>query len=114
MLAATALSKQYAGRKVINGLSFTWRDAGIYLVAGANSAGKSTLLSMQGGALEPDAEDIILGGLNLKSPTKQVSDCPIFPFRRGQEWLDFVASIRGGWDKTPANCLRDAFDSLNA
>ncbi|NJD08835.1 MAG: iron ABC transporter ATP-binding protein, partial [Methylococcaceae bacterium] len=48
MLNTTALTKSYGGKPVIRGLSLSWIEPGIRLVAGANGVGKSTLLALLG------------------------------------------------------------------
>lgn len=118
MLATLALSKQFSGQPVISNLSLTWQNAGVYLIAGANGAGKSTLLSMLAGALTPDAGEIILGGLNLKTHPNQAlrklsycpAVCPIFPFLTGNDWLAFMASVSIDYNPLASNRLREAFN----
>lgn len=62
MISLQHLQKEYAGRRVVNDLSFQARDGQITGLLGANGAGKTTTLRMIAGLLEPDAGSIRITG----------------------------------------------------
>lgn len=105
MLIAVGLSKHFPGKRVIADFNQQWPASGSYLVAGANGVGKSTLLALLAGALEPDGGEVWIGGASLSNEAALAksrlsycpADCPIFPFLDGREWLDFLRSIRPDW-----------------
>jgi sulfate-transporting ATPase len=61
VLTATALSKGFGERLLIESLSFDLPRAGIVGVIGANGAGKTTLFRMITGEETPDAGTLVLG-----------------------------------------------------
>ncbi|NJD07265.1 MAG: ATP-binding cassette domain-containing protein, partial [Methylococcaceae bacterium] len=102
---------------VIRGLSLSWIEPGIRLVAGANGVGKSTLLALLGGALAADSGDIHIGGSSLKADPDRARrnlsycppDCPVFPFLTGRDWLSFVRPLRRGWNQNAETTLIGGF-----
>lgn len=63
MIAVSQLTKRYAGKTVVDNVSFRLNTGGITALVGPNGAGKSTLLSMIGRLLSPDQGQISLDGL---------------------------------------------------
>lgn len=63
MLRADGLAFAYPNHPVFEGLGFAW-TAGLALVQGDESTGKTTLLRLMAGELEPQAGDIVLRGLS--------------------------------------------------
>ena len=64
-LAATNLSKSYAGVRVLHAVDFDVRAGEIHALVGENGAGKSTLIKILGGAVVPDTGDVVLDGERL-------------------------------------------------
>jgi ABC-2 type transport system ATP-binding protein len=62
MLAATDLSKSYAGKPAVDGVSIEVRPGEIVGLLGPNGAGKSTTVSMLCGIARPDRGRVTLGG----------------------------------------------------
>ncbi|MBJ9739612.1 ABC transporter ATP-binding protein [Acinetobacter oleivorans] len=110
MIELVNLSKQYGSRKIVNNCSFKFPDKGIYCLHGENGSGKSTVLGMIAGAILPDTGKILINGvgrssqdLSHKKIFSYVPDsCPIYPFITGEEFLNFIQSIR----KSPSD-IRD-------
>ncbi|NOV29795.1 ATP-binding cassette domain-containing protein [Methylomonas sp. ZR1] len=117
MLRAVALTKHFPGKQVIANFSFAWSSPGIYLIAGPNGVGKSTLLAMLAGALAADAGEVFVGDADLRnsplSARRRLSfcpaDCPVFPFLTGQDWLGLLASVRGQLNRQVLDQLMDGF-----
>ncbi|AMK74969.1 MULTISPECIES: ATP-binding cassette domain-containing protein [Methylomonas] len=117
MLRAVALTKHFPGKQVIANFSFAWSTPGIYLIAGPNGVGKSTLLAMLAGALAADAGEVFVGDADLRnsplSARRRLSfcpaDCPVFPFLTGQDWLGLLASVRGHLNRQALDQLMDGF-----
>ena len=57
-VAVRGLSKNFDGRPVLRGLSFTLPDRGVVAVEGRSGAGKTTLLNILMGLVKPDAGQI--------------------------------------------------------
>ena len=96
------LSIAFGHRKVLDRLSYSF-DSGLYALHGPNGVGKSTLLSILAGILEPDAGEVEIAGHSLhRAPLKAKArlsyvpdECPIYPFMTGRELLQFVARAKG-------------------
>jgi ABC-type multidrug transport system ATPase subunit len=76
---------------------------GAYALRGPNGIGKSTLLRILAGIVEPDSGTIHVGTHSLttaplaaKARLSYVPDeCPVYPFMSGHEFLRFVAWAKG-------------------
>ncbi len=70
--------KTYAGRAVLNGVSFSAGERKITYVLGTSGSGKSTLLKIMIGAVRPDAGEVIFEGKDItKVPERELD-----PYRR--------------------------------
>lgn len=69
-LACRELTKRYSGRVVVDRASLDLARGRVHALVGANGAGKSTVLGMISGRVQPDAGVVTLGGqpLRLGSP----------------------------------------------
>lgn len=95
-----AISKTFAQNSVFQNLTYGFPQQGVVVLTGANGSGKSTLLNMIAGMLPVDQGEICIYGA-----TKQIDwarhvafvpdHSPAYPFIRGREFLDLIASIRG-------------------
>lgn len=65
MIEVSQLTKRYAGKAVVDDVSFRLNTGGITALVGPNGAGKSTLLSLIGRLLSPDQGQITLDGLDV-------------------------------------------------
>jgi ribose transport system ATP-binding protein len=62
LLAATALSKAFAGVHALDDVSFEVRPGEVHALLGENGAGKSTLVKVISGVLRADSGDIVFRG----------------------------------------------------
>lgn len=67
MLTVEGLSKSFAGRKVVDGLSLQLRSGETVGLLGPNGAGKSTTVAMICGLLQPDQGQVLLDGRAIAS-----------------------------------------------
>lgn len=65
MITVRDLTKQYAGRTVLNGVSFTAERRKITYLFGMSGSGKSTLLKAMIGAIRPDAGSVLFNDTDL-------------------------------------------------
>jgi len=98
MLRFEGICKSYGPRPVLQGLSAEF-GAGAWALRGPNGVGKSTLLKVLAGAVEPDAGAVWIDEVPLHTdPTAAKArlayapdECPVYPFMTGRELLAFVA-----------------------
>ena len=99
MLRFENLSKRYGERVIFQGLNYA-SGAGCVALCDENSSGKSTLLGMLAGTLDPDSGEIWLAGHSLRTAPLQAKsalayvpdDCMVYPLQTGRAFLETVAS----------------------
>ncbi|MDN4068853.1 ABC transporter ATP-binding protein [Paenibacillus vini] len=102
---ASNIYKTIKSQKIVQNISFELEKGSIVGLCGGNGAGKSTVLRMVAGILQPTSGNIVVSGLQWKNDRKkfaeQIGYMPDdFQFPQGmtaQEILSFWASLR----KTP-------------
>ncbi|MGX1074864.1 ABC-type branched-subunit amino acid transport system ATPase component/NAD(P)-dependent dehydrogenase (short-subunit alcohol dehydrogenase family) [Bradyrhizobium elkanii] len=74
MLEIRGLSKSFGGVKATDNVSLDFADGSLTAVIGPNGAGKSTFFNLITGALQPDAGQILLNGVDMagKAPPEIV------------------------------------------
>jgi len=70
-LSVHSLHKAYAGKTVVNGLSFTLQQGECYGLLGPNGAGKTTTLRCCLGLTAPDSGSIRLAGLQVPAQARK-------------------------------------------
>jgi phospholipid/cholesterol/gamma-HCH transport system ATP-binding protein len=78
MITVRDLTKQYAGRTVLDGVSFTAERGRITYLFGTSGSGKSTLLKAMIGAVRPDAGSVLFNDTDLT----RLSDSERDPYRK--------------------------------
>ena len=66
VLLATGLVKQFAGRRVVDGVDLRCRAGQVLGLLGANGAGKTTTLRLCYGFLQPDAGTVRIAGIDRR------------------------------------------------
>ncbi|MCC6807913.1 MAG: ABC transporter ATP-binding protein [Deltaproteobacteria bacterium] len=102
-LGAEGLTKTFAGRAALDGVSFTVDTAGVVGLLGPNGAGKTTTFKLLLGMLRPSAGRAEIGGHDctneptlVRSVAGYMPDEPAFyDYLSGRETLAFVAEVRG-------------------
>ena len=103
MIEVSHLSKSYGSRPAVQDLSFTVPDGQIYGLLGPNGAGKSTIMNILTGYLAPTEGEVKVAGFRLPEQAQQAKACvgylpeqpPLYPEMTVQEYLDFVAELKG-------------------
>lgn len=99
-LEVDSLNYEVAGERLINGFSLRIDSPGISVIMGANGAGKSLLLRLIHGLLEPTSGSIRWGRARLDESTRRrqalVFQKPVLMRRSVAANLDFVLKPRGG------------------
>ncbi|MDW3218317.1 MAG: ABC transporter ATP-binding protein [Acidimicrobiales bacterium] len=66
MLRATGLTKRYGDVVALRGVDFAVDAGSVVALLGRNGAGKTTMLSIIAGLLEPDAGEILVDGVDVR------------------------------------------------
>ncbi|QWU16540.1 ABC-2 type transport system ATP-binding protein [Paenibacillus sophorae] len=107
------LRKDFGGKKVLQGIDFTFEKGKIYGLLGRNGAGKTTLFNCLSGELEADEGQAQLEGEKGLRPLRDedvgyVFSLPILPeFLTGYEFLKFFTDINR--DKVPQELTVDDY-----
>lgn len=103
MLEVSRLTRRYGDVLAVDGVSFSIGKGEIVGLLGHNGAGKTTIMKMLSGYLEPNEGSIEIGGLNLARQTKRAQrelgylpeNLPVYPDMLVAEYLEFAAEMRG-------------------
>lgn len=102
MIVAENLSKRYADRAVVDGVSFHADRGEILGFLGPNGAGKTTTMRMITGFLSPSGGRVTLGGVDIAEDSIQARRMigylpetpPLYPEMTVREYLHYVARLR--------------------
>ena len=72
VISTEAITKQFAGKTVVRGVSLQVKQGSVYAFLGPNGAGKSTTIRMLLGLLVPTAGHIAVFGLDLRSHRREI------------------------------------------
>lgn len=103
MLQVTEVSRNYGAFKAVDGVSFKIDTGEIVGLLGHNGAGKTTIMKMLTGYLEPDRGRIEVDGLEVAHDPKGVQkglgylpeSLPVYPDMSVAEYLDYIADLKG-------------------
>ena len=103
MLDVSQLSRSYGIFKAVDKVSFTIAKGQIVGLLGHNGAGKTTIMKMLSGYLEPDNGTIQINGLEISKDLKVIQsqigylpeNLPIYPEMTVADYLDYAAEIKG-------------------
>lgn len=98
-LVITNLSKRYKQQQVLDDISYTFAEAGIWALVGPNGVGKTTLLNCITNILNADKGTVTVGGISNKNPVifKQLSylqdNNVLFDELSGFDHLNYVRRV---------------------
>ncbi|HIN86519.1 MAG TPA: ABC transporter ATP-binding protein, partial [Myxococcales bacterium] len=103
VIQVSGLIKYYGEHRAIDGVDFTVESGHIVALLGLNGAGKTTILRILAGDLEPSAGSIKIGGHDLQSEPNNYrrrvgflpEQVPIYPDMTVDEYLRFAGALRG-------------------
>ncbi len=103
MLSVSGLSRSYGDFKAVDDVSFNIGAGEIVGLLGHNGAGKTTIMKMISGYLEPDAGKVEVDGIDLATQPKAVQrllgylpeNLPVYPEMSVADYLDYAASLKG-------------------
>ena len=103
MIAVTDLTKRYAGRTAVAGISFTVARGEIVGLLGPNGAGKSTTMRILSCFLPASSGTVRVAGFDVFRQSEEVrrrigympENNPLYPEMRVREYLKFRARLKG-------------------
>jgi ABC-2 type transport system ATP-binding protein len=103
MLEVSHLSRSYGHFRAVDDISFQIQPGEIVGLLGHNGAGKTTIMKMLSGFIEPDSGTITVEGLDLATRAREVQRTlgylpespPVYPEMTIAEYLDYVGSLKG-------------------
>ena len=103
MIEVHSLSRRYGKTIAVEEVSFQIDNNEIVGLLGHNGAGKTTIMRMLSGYLEPSGGSVSIGGLELASNTHRVQqqlgylpeNLPVYPDMMVADYLDYAATLKG-------------------
>jgi ABC-2 type transport system ATP-binding protein len=118
MIEVEHLTRTYGPLKAVDNLSFSIGAGEIVGLLGHNGAGKTTVMKMLTGFLEPTGGLIRIDGLEMASQRRAIQarigylpeNCPIYPEMTVAGYLQYQAALHGVDDATLGPLLRDTLE----
>lgn len=103
MLEVSHLSRCYGTFKAVDNVSFAIGKGEIVGLLGHNGAGKTTIMKMLSGYLEPDAGSVRIDGLDMARHAKRIQrslgylpeNLPLYGEMAVADYLDYAAELKG-------------------
>ena len=103
MLEVSQLKRAYGDFMAVDTVSFSIAKGEIVGLLGHNGAGKTTVMKMLSGYLEPSAGSILFDGLSLTEHAKTIQQkigylpesLPVYPEMSVADYLDYAAELKG-------------------
>ena len=110
MIDAEGLTRRYGEMLAVDSVSFSIGGGEIVGLLGHNGAGKTTIMKMLTGYLEPSAGRALVDGVDVATDPEAVQsrlgylpeNCPVYPEMAVVDYLDYVAGLRGVSDRQSA------------
>lgn len=119
MIKVENLTRNYGDFKAVDDVSFDISQGEIVGLLGHNGAGKTTIMKMLTGFLEPTGGTITIDGKDIAKHRQQVQDgigylpenCPVYPEMTVVDYLDYSAALRGLGETKRAPLVAEAIIS---
>ncbi len=118
MIEVRRLTRSYGDLKAVADVSFDIGRSEVVGLLGHNGAGKTTVMKMLTGYLEPDAGDIRIEGLDIRGQRREVQkrigylpeNCPLYPEMTVIDALDYQATLHGVPQSERPAAIREAIE----
>ncbi len=103
MIKAESLTRKYGNTIAVDRVSFQIEHGQVVGLLGHNGAGKTTIMKMLTGYLEPTEGAVSIDGVEVaenrlliqKSTGYLPENCPVYPDMVVLDYLDYIANLRG-------------------
>ncbi len=119
MLDVRSVSRRYGDLKAVDDVSFAVGRGEIVGLLGHNGAGKTTIMKMLSGYLEPDTGEIRFNEVSIESDAARLQcelgylpeNLPVYPELSVASYLDYAAELKGLSGDAKRQALRDAIEA---
>lgn len=116
MIAARNLTRNYGSFTAVDKVSFTIKDGEIVGLLGHNGAGKTTIMKMLTGFLEPTSGSATINGCDIEKDRSRAQsyigylpeNCPLYPEMTVAAFLDYAAELKGIANGEKTRAIREA------
>jgi ABC-2 type transport system ATP-binding protein len=121
MIDVQSLSRHYGETTAVDDVSFSISRRGIIGLLGHNGAGKTTVMKMLSGYLEPSAGSICIDGHPMSTEARAVQrrlgylpeSLPVYPDMSIADYLDYAATLKGIGRGGRAAAMRRAVEATD-
>lgn len=118
MIEVDKLSRLYGDLIAVSEVSFRVQPGEVVGLLGHNGAGKSTIMKMLTGGLEPSSGRVVIDGLDMADHRRSLQrrigylpeNCPIYPDMTVMDYLDYRAVLYGIPEADRADAVRCAVE----
>jgi ABC-2 type transport system ATP-binding protein len=118
MINVENLTRTYGPLKAVDDVSFTINDGEIVGLLGHNGAGKTTIMKMMTGFLEPTSGAIRVGELEMASDRSAIQsligylpeNCPVYTEMTVTGYLEYLATLHGVSRERMGPLLRETLE----
>lgn len=118
MIDVEGLSRRYGNLVAVSDVSFNIDSGEVVGLLGHNGAGKSTIMKMLTGSLEPSAGRIKIGGRDMAHERRAIQrdigylpeNCPVYPDMTVADYLDYQAVLHVVPESERARSVRRAIE----
>ncbi len=119
MIKAEQLTRRYGNFLAVDRVDFTINQGEIVGLLGHNGAGKTTIMKMLTGYLEPSAGRVFVDGVDVAEQPKVVQrslgylseSLPLYPEMTVVDYLEYAAELRGVAANDQATAVREAIEA---
>ena len=119
MIKAEQLTRRYGEFLAVDRIDFTIEQGEIVGLLGHNGAGKTTIMKMLTGYLEPSSGRISVDGIDVAEQPKVVQrslgylseSLPLYPEMSVVDYLEYAAELRGVPPADQAKAVREAIEA---
>ena len=121
MIDVQQLARHYGSTRAVEDVSFRIEERTIVGLLGHNGAGKTTVMKMLSGYLEPSAGTIRINDHDLAGDARAVQrslgylpeNLPVYPDMLVADYLDYAATLKGIGSADRSRALRRAIDATS-
>lgn len=121
MLQVRNLTRRYGSFVAVNNTSFTIQQGEIVGLLGHNGAGKTTIMKMLSGYLEPDSGKILVDEVDIAEAAKVLQknlgylpeNLPVYPEMVVADYLDYAAQLKGLSGENKVNEIKRAVQATD-